>query len=324
MRKALFLLVTLFVFLSCEDNPKSSKVVSDSSGRINNLVVVLENELWKGEIGEAIRKNLAAAVPGLPQEEPLFDINQMPPEAFEGFVQNTRIFLQVKKGQSAGVKKATNPYAEPQTGIFVTGETNQEIINQINSHAGDIKKALKKTEITEKQRRISQSLADDSRLQEALGVSLNFPSVYRYAKEKDDFFWIRREIPHGSMEILIYEVPFSEIDKDTSVIGNIIAMRDSIGKKYIPGPVDGSFMITEAAYAPYLFETKIDGKFAYETRGTWEVKNFFMAGPFLNYAVRDEENNRYVILEGFTFAPSSRKRDNMFELEAILRSAEIE
>ena len=101
-------------------------------------------------------------------------------------------------------------------------------------------------------------------------------------------------------------------------------MRDSIGKAHIPGPTEGTHMITEEAYAPYLFETEIDGKFAYETRGTWEVKGAFMAGPFLNYAIKDEANNRFLVIEGFVFSPSRGKRDNMFELDAILQSADIE
>ena len=83
-------------------------------------------------------------------------------------------------------------------------------------------------------------------------------------------------------------------------------------------------MITEAAFAPYLFDSEIDGKFAYETKGIWEVKGAFMSGPFILYAVRDEKNDRYVILEGSAFRPSASKRDNMIQLEAILKSAEIE
>ena len=65
-------------------------------------------------------------------------------------------------------------------------------------------------------------------------------------------------------------------------------------------------------------------KFAYETKGTWEVKDDWMGGPFVNYAVRDEKNNRYLILEGFTYAPAVSKRDLQFELESILNSAKIE
>ena len=45
-----------------------------------------------------------------------------------------------------------------------------------------------------------------------------------------------------------------------------------------------------------------------------------MAGPFLTYIINDKENNRKLILEGFVFAPATKKRDYMFELEAILKS----
>lgn len=321
--KKITLVISLFVLAACNDSKKDQVVLTSSSGNINNLSVIIENEDWNGEIGEVLRRVLAAPVDGLPQEEPLFSINQMPPEAFSGFVRKNRIFLRVEKGKEANVTVAENPYARPQTGILITGQNNEEIINQIEQHSGKIIGMLKESEIREKQRRIGKSLKDDTRLEKELGLSLRFPTAYRYAKNEDGFFWIRKDIQNGSMEILAYEVPRSVIEKDTNIIANIIAMRDSIGEKFIPGPLENTYMITEEAYAPYLYESQIDGKFAWETKGTWEVKNAFMAGPFLNYAVLDKENDRYVILEGFTFAPSARKRDHMQELEAILKSADF-
>jgi hypothetical protein len=68
----------------------------------------------------------------------------------------------------------------------------------------------------------------------------------------------------------------------------------------------------------------MDGKKAYETRGKWEVKNDFMAGPFLNYTIVDEKKNRLIIVEGFTYAPSVNKKAFLFELEAIAKSIKIE
>ena len=58
-------------------------------------------------------------------------------------------------------------------------------------------------------------------------------------------------------------------------------------------------------------------------RGTREVKNKFMAGPFVNYAIEDKANNRLLVLEGFVFAPSISKRDYIFELEAMIKSAKL-
>ena len=324
MKKILILLISTMGLMACGDGSKEEKrILSESSGNINNLSVILEQELWRGEIGEAVRSNLAAPVDGLPQEEPLFTLRQMPPESFSGFMRKSRIFLKIEKGKPADIKIARDPYAKPQVGIFVSGETNEEIISLINENSARIITAFKEAEVKEQQRRIGKSLMDDSRIEEELGVSLKFPDAYRYAKDENGFFWIRKDIPNGSMEIFVYEVPMANFESDTNVVANIIEMRDSIGKTFIPGPTEGTHMITEAAYAPYLFNSEIDGKFAYETKGTWEVKGAFMGGPFINYAVRDEKNNRYLILEGSTFRPSAAKRDNMFELEAILKSADI-
>jgi hypothetical protein len=324
MKKFFAFFSVLFVLTGCGNGKEDPVVIANSSGKINNLTVVMENDLWTGEVGEAVRRYLAAPVDGLPQEEPLFSLSQMPPEAYQGFARKNRIFLHIQKGQEPAIKMADDAYARPQKGILITGEDNEQIISLIEENAEKIISTFKKTELAEQQRRIKKSLKSDEKLEEQLGVSLKFPTAYRYAKETDDFFWIRKDIPTGSMEILVYEVPRHVIEKDTNIVGNIIEMRDSIGQTHIPGRVDGSYMVTESAYAPYLFESQIDGKFAWESKGIWEVKGDFMGGPFINYAVLDEENDRYVILEGFAFSPSAQKRENMMELEAILKSAEIE
>jgi len=324
MKNILFLSIFLIALLTgCNSEKKDKIIVTDSSGNINNISVVINNELWEGAVGEALRNTLASPVDGLPQEEPLFSLNQMPPQSFEGFVRQNRLFVKVDSGKAAGFKVFKDPYAHPQMGVVISGQNSQEIVDQITENSDALIKMLKATEIKEKQRRIRKSLKDDNKLEEQFGISMKFPSAYRYAIEDDNFFWIRKDIPKGNMEIMVYEVPLNTIDRDTNVVGEIIKMRDSIGKSRIPGRLEGSYMITEEAYAPYLFNSEIDGKFAYETKGTWEVKNAFMAGPFINYAVRDTANNRYIILEGFAFSPASAKRDNMFELEAILKSTKI-
>jgi hypothetical protein len=79
-------------------------------------------------------------------------------------------------------------------------------------------------------------------------------------------------------------------------------------------------MITEKAFAPYVFPAEIGGKKGVEVRGIWEISGYPMAGPFLTYIINDEENQRKMVLEGFTFAPSAEKRNYMFELEAILKT----
>ncbi|PTM00340.1 MAG: DUF4837 domain-containing protein, partial [Candidatus Arcticimaribacter sp.] len=118
--------------------------------------------------------------------------------------------------------------------------------------------------------------------------------------------------------LIVYTLPLNEVSSNP--LTQIKNMRDSIGKLYVPGRLPGSHMITEEAYLPYLFKTELDGKEAYLTKGMWEVKKDFMAGPFVNYKVKDEKNDQWIVVEGFAFAPSLSKRDYMFELNTIISS----
>lgn len=330
--KLVFSALLVLFFMSCNnsgndktDKKKPKKILASSNGSINSLSVIIEDSLWKGDLGEGIRDKFAAPVTGLPQEEPVFSLSHIPPAAFSGFMRKSRIFLSIEFSKENKVYIVQDTFAKPQTGAVVRGESEEKILELISEYSRKMIQAFKKTEIRENQRRIAKSTENDKSLVEHFGLHMKFPTAYRYAVEEDGFVWLRKDIRHGSMEILVYQVPLNVIDRDTSVANSIIKMRDSVGKAHVPGPVDGSYMITEEAYSPFLYDTKIDGKPTYLTKGTWEVKGAYMAGPFVNYAIRDEKNDRYVVLEGFVFKPQTpTKRNNIFELQAIFRSARLD
>jgi len=324
MKHIFIALLAFLVIASCEDGKSTDqRLVSSSSGNLNHLSIVSQNELWEGNIGEAVRDIFAAPVVGLPQDEPLFSLRHMPEEVFTGFTRKNRTILKIEKGKTADFKIAKDPYARPQVMVVVSGENNQEIIKQLKENAPRIIATFKNTEITEKLRRINKSLNTNNNIENNHGLTIQFPTAYRIAKEEDDFVWIRKDITTGTMDIMIYELPLGTVKRNDSTITNIIKMRDSIGKVHIPGEKEGTHMITEKAFSPLLFETIIDNKPTLETRGTWEVKDTFMAGPFVNYVIEDKLNDRLVVMEGYVFAPSVQKRDYMFELESIIKSVKI-
>jgi Domain of unknown function (DUF4837) len=324
MKKIILAAFSIMLFVACKDDgAKAKRIVSSSSGNINNLSVVIDNNLWEGNVGETIREIFGAEVYGLPQQEPLFSMSQMPTAIFTGFARKNRTVLKIEKGKEAKVTFLENPFAKPQKLVLITGKTNNDIIEQIKQNAPKIISEFKNEEIKEKQKRISKSLNKNNNIEQKLGLTIKFPSAYRVAKEDSTFFWLRRDIKAGTLNILLYQMPLNAISEGDTAINDVIKMRDSIGKVHIPGPIDGSYMITEEAYTPFFKTTILDNKPTFETRSTWEVKNAFMAGPFLNYIIKDEINNRLLVLEGFAFAPSVAKRDYMFELEAILRSVKI-
>jgi len=319
MNKAhfLFLLIS-FLFISC--TKKSDNLPRKATGKINTISVIIDDQLWNGEIGDSIRNKFASPVIGLPQEEPLFTINQYPAKLMEGFMTDSRTIIVVKKEEKNQFVIKKNQYASPQNVFHISGKTSADILKIIEKNAPKIIQIIKETEIAESQRINSQSLLNPQIIANKFHISLKVPSGYLYVLQDTSFVWLKKEIVSGNTSLLIYQVPISSIKKDSNSIANIVKMRDSIGDLYIRGTELDTHMITEEGYAPYLFKIKLNGKETYETKGTWELKNEFMSGPFVNYAIVDKEHDRILVLEGFCYSPSKEERDLMQELESIIKS----
>src|SRR5690625_1781085 len=241
MKRLLLIFGCLLLLLaSCKDSNDEKetkrKTLISSTGTINSLAIVIDDSLWKNEIGESLREVLTKPVTGLPQEEPIFTLSHIPPAAFTGFVRSSRIFIKIEPKEEPYYHIVRDTFASPQVGIIIGGRDTRTITNLIHENAGEIISTFKKMETQANLQRISKSLKSTEILEKKFGLNIKFPSVYRYAVEEEDFVWIRKDISHGSMEMLIYEVPLEVIDKDDTVIQNIIKMRDSIGEKYIPDP----------------------------------------------------------------------------------------
>ena len=322
MNKTLFLFLLIpFVYLSC--NKKSDNLPRKATGKINTISVIIDDQLWNGEIGDSIRNKFASPVIGLPKEEPLFTINQYPIKLMEGFMKDSRTIIVVKKEDKNKFEIRENQYASPQKVFHISGKTSADILRIIQKNASKIIQTIKETEIEENQRITSQSLLNTKIITDTFHISIKVPLGYLYSLQKSNFIWLKKEIVSGNNSLLIYQVPISSIKKDSNLVSNIIKMRDSIGNLYIRGIEPDTGMITEEGYSPYFSKTKLDGKETYETKGTWELKNDFMSGPFINYAIVDEEHKRILVLEGFCYSPAKGKRDLMHELESIIRSIKI-
>ena len=322
MKKALFFVLNISLFFySC--NKKQDQDAHTTSGKINVISVIIEEQLWNGEVGDSVRNKFASPVIGLPQEEPLFTINQYPSKFLEGYVTNSRNILTIIRGKNSNFKVEVNNNEIAQNIFYISGKSATAIVEEIEEHTPEIIEKIRTTEIKENQRLIDTALLDTKKIVQKFKIGIHVPKGYNYVLEKRKFLWLKKEIPSGNNSILIYEVPINFLKKAPSVIHNIIRMRDSIGSLYIHGTVPSAKMVTEDSYAPYLFNTKIDGLEAFETKGTWQLQNDYMSGPFINYSIIDKKNNRILVLEGFCYAPSKEKRDLMFELEAIIKSVKF-
>lgn len=312
----LALLVLATISCKKQENAENAR---KSSGNINSLSIFIDDNLWIGEIGDSIRKKFAAPVDGLPQEEPLFTINQFPPQAFEGKLTKNRNVILVKKESKNFFDVAQNQYAVPQNIIQISGNSTDAILKHLSQNSDAIVKLFLATEMDQIQKNINTDAFSVDKVRHQMEVSVNIPKEFKLVLKNEKFLWFKKEIQSGNSSLLLYEIPLSAINQNNAVT-DIVKIRDSVGGLYIRGIKENSQMVTEDSYMPYLFPTKIDGKFAYQTKGNWELKNDFMSGPFVNYSIYDEKRYRILVVEGFSYAPSTPKRDLMAELDAIIKT----
>lgn len=323
---ACFVFIELMVLCTGCESKKSAPVFVASNGRINHLLLVVEEAQWESAIGDALKTVVGAPVLGMPQEEAQFDVSQVPPSAFGKMFKATRNVLKVGVGSENRFKSEKNVYAKPQQIVEITGVNEETVVQMVKAYSSELTAIFKKSDAEEIQKthRGKCHPKDSFKTLETLGLELCIPQFFKRVEDTGTFLWLRQHLSGGiaqgdsNSNILVYTVP---MPKSTQQKRSYISqMRDSIGKKHLPGRKENMYMITEKAYTPRVFQTRLDGRRTYQTHGKWEVKNDFMAGPFLNFAIEDPENHRWLVLEAFVYAPSVDKRDFMFEVEAVLKT----
>ena len=312
--------LTVLILVSCDKEVKNFK--PQSSGRINSISVIIDKPSWDGKIGDAIRDKYASEFIGLPQVEEAFTLNYIPYEAFTGFGRTARNIIYINKKKKDKPRMIRDRYARPQLFLEVSGLDNESIIQGIFSSFEFSSAQFQNGEITENKNRILNSLLKDTGL-DSLNISLNIPSAYSVFKNEPETVWLQKPLKNGTSNLIIKDLNSSVSDFEKINLNDVVSLRDSIGKEFIPGRVENSYMITEKEYLPYISYQTVNGFEAIETRGTWEVKGDYMGGPFINYIIKDTLNNSLLYVEGFVFSPSQRKRDKMIELEAVIKSMVI-
>ena len=97
--RTLYALLFCLLLTACGDKKEEDNRIflPESNGNLNSISVVVDNDLWEGSIGENIRKIFAAPLNGLPVDEPMFKLRQIPPQVFDGFATRSRIILKIEK-----------------------------------------------------------------------------------------------------------------------------------------------------------------------------------------------------------------------------------
>lgn len=314
-------IIMLLLTQSCGDSESSKRpLMPNISGSTGEVLVIMNRAKWEGSLGEKIREVIAAPIRYMPQPEPHFDLVNISPGTFSKLYRTHRnvIFVETGPDKETEVTFQENTYAYSQLMINLKGkndedikglldETGQTIINKINIAERDrwirvYKKSLNSI--------IFNKLRDDH------NMTLHVPSNFSLDVEEKGFLWFSYETPTTTQSILIHY--FDHNDKNYFNEDSIRRIRNNITSEKVKGPSAGTYMVIEDQIPVDFNLFRFRQRNYVEMRGLWTLKNGFMGGPFVNLVTKDELNDRFVMVDGFVYAPNDEKRELLRQLEAII------
>lgn len=327
MKRNLFLQLTaviaLIILQSCSSEPVLHQNIS---GRANELVVVISDESWKGKPGDVLRATLGQDQIALPQQEPVFDLINVPHEAFKKIFRTTRNIIQTSISENVetpGLTMKNDVWAYPQATVEIKAK-NAEQFEEIFDANGDkilaYFLAAEKERLTMNYQKYYEKLVYNA-LNTNFGLTMTVPPGFAIARQKETFMWVRYETPDISQGIALFTLPY---DSDsTFTVDYLVAKIDSVLEINIPGPTDGSYMAIETAFDQVFNVREHNKNYAVEMRGLWRTENDFMGGPYICLAELDASNQRVVVTLGYVYAPSKDKRNLLQQVEAMIYSLKL-
>lgn len=313
-------IILSFTLISCVG---TGVVLPSATGSRYEILVVMDESAWKAPAGRAVIALLDQDMEALPQPEPIMSITHARPEVFGDILKPSRNILFVEidaRFEQAKIIYGTNKWSQPQSVVRIQAKDEDAMENLIKKSGS---KVLDYFLNTERNRYIALSkkninLKAQKEIQDIFGILIDIPSELTHISKGEDFYWITNDHPGTRKDMVIYSYPYT--DKNTFTLDYLIAKRDSVMKTYILGELEGSYMGTELNYyQPKYRAINLNETYCAEVKGLWRMfGGAAMGGPFYSHTRVDEENKRVITVEGFVFAPGTKKRNHIRQLEAAI------
>jgi hypothetical protein len=308
--------------IACGDNNNIPK--PSATGKIGELLVIIDNALWDSEVGDSIRSIFEKPYPMLPQTEKYYTLIQVANSSFLPVMQKHRNILLISISTELKETKLTisrDLWAAPQTVLNAMGADIKSVARILGEKRSTMINLYEQAEL-ERQSDNVMAFSDTAihhKIKERFGVNLHLPSGYYTIMRDDlDFMWFETQSNHNSTGIFLYSYPF--VDDSTFTVKYLLNKRDSIMKEKVHGARDSSWMTTTKFIPPQLEIKKFKGLQYGELRGLWELVNDFMAGPFVSHSYIDPARRRIVTVEGYVYAPRFEKRDYVRRMLGIINT----
>lgn len=350
-----FAFILFVVFLNACGSEVGSKYrpKSPAFGKMNDIVVVCDKNVWESIIGDTFSYYYESAFPVMTQPEAIFDLRHMTSEEImaDDLKKQLRTFIVLSNlgdvnsttskwvGEDLGADKkskamadtsfcssvGSDKWAKGQLIVYLFGKDIQTLTQAIVKTFPAVAKRIQEHDKDQLQANVYSHKNENEGARQDLirdfGLDMKIPADYVKSPLKADFTWYRKDFNGMSQHLIIarkkYKNP-SDFSKTA-----LLAWRDELTRS-IEGSAKGSFMKSNPVDLPvYEYAYQLNGAYTKELRGIWEMENDFMGGPFFNYTLLNASTNELVMVDAFVFAPGKEKRDYMQQLDFIVKTARL-
>lgn len=295
-----YFVILIFLLFSCGDG---AQTLPYSTGKNSEVIFVVADVLWESQIEELVSNSFGTSIEGLNQNEAAFSVVQVNQAEFKSILKTHKNIVIIAKDVVQSSQQ--NKWAYNQLVTQLNWQENtietQITLNKIKGiYEQKELKAIRKSFAKHSQKNNEELLSNN------FGIKVIIPKEYKVIYNSDSIFWATFNPPKS--EEIKNILSFSFIPHSINLQAEVLQKTDSVFAKYLQGEKIGSFVRIEPQYATYY------GDSIY--KGLWKLEKGFMGGPFLikTHFIA----NKVVVNVGVIFAPQSRKRNFIKELEAIL------
>lgn len=292
--------ILILLLSSCSEG---GKTLPHSTGANSEVIFVVADVLWESQIKDLVSNSFGSSIQGLNQNETAFRVVQVNHSEFKSILKTHKNIVIIAKDVMQSSQQNKWAY--------------NQLVSQLNwqENTKETQISLKKLKVIYEQKElkaIRKSFAKISQknneelLNNNFGIEVIIPKEYKVIYNSDSIFWATFNPPKS--EEIKNMLSFSFTPYSTNLQEEVLQKTDSVFAKYLEGEKIGSFVRIEPQYPPYYNDNIY--------RGLWKLEKGFMGGPFLIKTYFIE--NKVVVNVGLIFAPQSRKRNFIKELEAIL------
>lgn len=335
-RLTLYAIASVIIFASCNNGINRDTTKKGSSGKTLEVLFVAEKSLYQGDMRPLIDSLFRRPQLGLPQEEPIFDVVNIPISSYKNSemfrVHRNVILCDVKAENPNKAYRHIDQWSEPQIVFEFAAKDSKSLDSMLRQYAPTIIKDIYRTEHRRmiKAFKGTEGIEVRNAIEKQIGLRLTVSEEFELAKPNnptEDFVWIRKETKDFGIGVLVQVMPYRE--ESVFEQSHILDMLDTMMRRHVPGSAENSYMGTERRMDNYTQTIDFEGSpYCVETRGCWRTYGDFMGGPYVNYTLLSPDKKQVITLTGYVYYPSGRlksvtKRDLLMQVEGICHSLEM-